>query len=279
MEAQGTQDKEIRDLITEYLEGNEQGMRELLTWFLNHVMDYEVEQQAGAGRYDRAKGRRAHRNGYRERTHTTRHGQLTLSKPQQRVSIQDIYFRNILTCGECTGQCDNGIVSPGCCNKGRDECCGTAGGGAHITVNSLKDGGGTGCSFKVRDGARYVSKALFVVAGICADGHREILGAKIADGEDALLWEGYFDELKARGLHGVRMVISDGHRGITQAVQHSFPNASWQLCQVHFMRNLLKTMAKKHWPQISYEMKTAMNNPNCSRIQGEEPLPGTGEVC
>ena len=61
--------------------------------------------------------------------------------------------------------------------------------------------------FKVRDGARYVSKALFVVAGIRADGYREILGARIADGEDALLWEGYFDELKARGLHGVRMVI------------------------------------------------------------------------
>ena len=115
--------------------------------------------------------------------------------------------------------------------------------------------------FKVRDGARYVSKALFVVAGIRADGYREILGARIADGEDTLLWEGYFDELKARGLHGVRMVISDGHRGIIQAVQHSFPNASWQLCQVHFMRNLLKTMAKRHWPEVSYEMKAALNNP------------------
>ena len=100
--------------------------------------------------------------------------------------------------------------------------------------------------FKVRDGARYVSKALFVVAGIRADGYREILGARIADGEDALLWEGYFDELKARVLHGFRMVISDGHRGIIQAVQHSFPNACWQSCQVHFMRNLLKTMAKKY---------------------------------
>ncbi|MBX8645103.1 MAG: transposase [Thermoplasmata archaeon] len=88
---------------------------------------------------------------------------------------------------------------------------------------------------------------MFVVAGIRADGYREILRARIADGEHALLWEGYFDELKARGLHGVRMVISDGHRGIIQAVQHSFPNASWQLCHVHFMRNLLKTMAKKHY--------------------------------
>lgn len=112
-----------------------------------------------------------------------------------------------------------------------------------------------------RDGARYVSKALLVVAGIRADGNREILGAKIAEGEDGLLWEGHFDELKARGLHGVKMVISDGHKGIMHAVQHSFTGAAWQLCQVHFMKNILKTMAKKHWPEVSYEMKAAMNRP------------------
>ena len=58
------ENKEIRDLITEYLEENEQGMRELMTWFLNQVMDYEAEQQSGAGRYVRGKGRRAHRNGH-----------------------------------------------------------------------------------------------------------------------------------------------------------------------------------------------------------------------
>ena len=115
--------------------------------------------------------------------------------------------------------------------------------------------------FKVRDGPKYVSKALFIVAGVGFDGHREILGARIADAETELLWEGYFDELKARGLHGVKMVISDGHKGIIQAVQHSFTGAAWQLCHVQFMRNILKTMAKKHWPEVSYEMKAAMNNP------------------
>ncbi len=84
MEAQGIGNREIRDLITEYLEGNEQGMRELMTWFLNQVMDYEAEQQSAAGRYVRGSGRRAHRNGYRERTLSTRHGLLKLSKPQLR---------------------------------------------------------------------------------------------------------------------------------------------------------------------------------------------------
>ncbi len=67
--------------------------------------------------------------------------------------------------------------------------------------------------FKVRDGVRYVNKALYVVAGVRKDGHREILGAKIADVEDELFWEDFFQELKNRGLRGVELVISDGHKG------------------------------------------------------------------
>ena len=82
MEAQGIENKEIRDIITGYLEENERGMRELITWFLNQVIDHEAEQQSGAGRYVRGKGRRAHRNGHREQTLGTRHGLLQLSKPQ-----------------------------------------------------------------------------------------------------------------------------------------------------------------------------------------------------
>ena len=67
MEAQGIENKEIRDIITEYLEENEQGMRELMSWFLNQVMDHQAEQQSGAGRYVRGKGTRAHRNGHSAR--------------------------------------------------------------------------------------------------------------------------------------------------------------------------------------------------------------------
>ena len=118
-----------------------------------------------------------------------------------------------------------------------------------------------------------MSKALFAAAGIRADGNREVLGAKIADGEDGLPWEGYFDELKARCLHEVKMVISDGHKGILQAVQHSFTGAAWQLCHFHFIRNILKTMAKKHRPEVSYELKAAMNNPKAVPAFRERLLP------
>jgi len=65
--------------------------------------------------------------------------------------------------------------------------------------------------FKIRDGIRYVNKALLVIAGIRSDGFREILGARIADCEDELTWEDIFCDLKERGLEKVDLVISDGH--------------------------------------------------------------------
>jgi len=76
--------------------------------------------------------------------------------------------------------------------------------------------------FKVRSGGQYQNKALFVATGVREDGYREILGAKIADVEDERFWSTFFEELKDRGLRGVRLVISDGHKGIQKAVQESF---------------------------------------------------------
>jgi putative transposase len=83
--------------------------------------------------------------------------------------------------------------------------------------------------FKVRTESRYVTKAFLVITGVREDGYREILGATIADGEDDLFWSGLFEELKERGLSGVKLIVSDGHKGIQKAIQASFLGASWQI--------------------------------------------------
>ncbi|MDI6720729.1 MAG: transposase, partial [Methanomicrobiales archaeon] len=72
------------DVIRHYLIDNKQGMIQLLTGFLNQVMQTEAEEQAGAARYERTDGRKAHRNGYKDRSLKTRVGELTLQKPQFR---------------------------------------------------------------------------------------------------------------------------------------------------------------------------------------------------
>ncbi len=74
----------LRDIVLNYLTDNEEGMQQLITWFLNDVMNEEVAQQAGVSRYARSSARRAHRNGYRQRSLKTRFGELSLQKPQLR---------------------------------------------------------------------------------------------------------------------------------------------------------------------------------------------------
>jgi len=83
--------------------------------------------------------------------------------------------------------------------------------------------------YKVRDGARYVAKAVLVIAGVREDGYREILGARIADCENEAFWSGLFEGLKERGLVGVQLVVSDGYTGIQKATSAAFLGVSWQI--------------------------------------------------
>jgi transposase-like protein len=89
--------------------------------------------------------------------------------------------------------------------------------------------------FKARDEIRYVFKALLVVAAMKENGHREILGARVADAEHELTWEGILSELRDRGLCSVDLVISDGHTGIQTGAEKMFPRSSWQMCYVQFI--------------------------------------------
>ena len=100
-----------------------------------------------------------------------------------------------------------------------------------------------------------------MIAGIRNDGVREILGARIADCEDELTWEDLFSDLKDRGLRRVDLLISDGHKGIQNAAQRSFHGCSWQMCQVHFIRAVLKKVPRKDHKFVVAILKDALNDP------------------
>jgi putative transposase len=78
---------------------------------------------------------------------------------------------------------------------------------------------------------------------------------KISDGEDELFWSGLFQDLADRGLSGVKLVISDGHKGIRKAVDKSFLVASWQMGHVHLIRAVLRNVAKKYHKEIADKTK------------------------
>ena len=112
---------------------------------------------------------------------------------------------------------------------------------------------------KVRRNSRYLNTAVLIIAGIREDGYREILGVHVADSENEGFWLSLFEELKSRGLHGVQLVISDGHEGIQKAVKTSFIGASWQMCQVHFLRAILRNIPRKRQSEVIPLVKSALN--------------------
>jgi transposase-like protein len=114
--------------------------------------------------------------------------------------------------------------------------------------------------FKVRDGVQYVSKALFVVAGVRTDGYREIFTFSVADAEHELTWEGVFSDLKERGLNKVDLIISDGHNGIQTAAGKMFPGSSWQMCHVHFIRAVLRKVPRKYHKVIAETLKECLSD-------------------
>jgi transposase-like protein len=98
---------------------------------------------------------------------------------------------------------------------------------------------------KVRRGTRVVSQALLITAGIRLDGYREILSIDLMDSEREGYWFDHFEMLKKRGLHGVQLVVSDGHIGIQNAVSRAFLGSSWQMCHVHLHRIIQSKGIKK----------------------------------
>lgn len=271
------------EFLEDYLIDQDEGIKKALTWFLNLVMQLEAFQQSGAEPYERIKSRKAHRNGYKERSLKTRVGEITLRKPQfreypfdtkvfERYSrveralinaviesyLQGVSTRRVQDIVSRLGVEDLSASSVSRISKELDEKVEEFLRRPidHAIPYLFVDAS----YFKVRNDSRYITKAFLVVTGIRDDGYREILGAKIADGEDELFWSGLFEELIDRGLSGVKQVTSDGHKGIQKAVEKSFLGASWQMCHVHFSRAVLRNVAKKYHKEIADKIKVALDD-------------------
>lgn len=270
------------DILEDYLVDQEDGLKKLLTWFLNLVMQLEAMQQAGAEPYQRAESRKAHRNGYKDRSLKTRVGEIQLKKPQFREisfetkvfdrysrvekalinAVIESYLQGVSTrrIKDIISQLGIEELSPSSVSRISKEL-------DEKVEEFLKrpierpipyifvDAS----YFKIRNNSRYVTKAFLVVTGIRDDGYREILGARMADVEDEAFWSGLFQDLKDRGLSGVQLVVSDGHKGIQKSVERSFLGSSWQMCHVHFMRAVLRNVPKKYQKEIADKLKEALD--------------------
>jgi len=115
-----------------------------------------------------------------------------------------------------------------------------------VLLNNKPKGGIDDARYeKVREGGKVVSKRILVPVGIDSEDYRDIPGVYVADSESETSWGELFDDLKQRGLTGVKLVVSDQHKGLIAAISRYFDGANWQRCVVHYMRNIANRLKRK----------------------------------
>lgn len=268
----------------------------LLERILNEIMKAESEEKLGAEKHERTEERQDYRNGTRERELNTRIGTLTLSVPRHRsepfhTMVFENYQRSEAALIATMVQMVVMGVSSRKVEKVVTTLCGTS--FSKSTVSELckrldKDVDQfknrpldfheapflmlDATYFKVREDHRIRSKAFLVALAFKPDGKREVVGFDVFDAEENYSWQTFLSGLKERGLTDVRMVISDAHAAIRPAVAKVYPEAAWQRCQVHFLRNILSITPNKYKEALAIELRrmfTASTTEKARKVKEE----------
>ena len=256
-----------------------------LRWLLQELMDAEVSAQIGAGRYERTSERTTQRNGYRARPWDTRLGTLELAIPKLR---QGSYFPSWLeprrraeqalvavvaeayVQGVSTRKVEALVQSLGIAGLSKSEVsrlCSVLDEQAEIfrtrPLDAVYPYIWLDARYEhVREGGRVVSMAVIVAYGVRADGIREVLGIDVGPSEDVTVWRTFLQGLVARGVRGVKLVTSDAHPGLKQAIAEVFVGAAWMRCRVHFMRNVLARVSKSAQAMVAATVRTIFEQPD-----------------
>jgi len=258
--------KELQGLFS-----SETGLREYLQELVNEALRVEQSSHLGAVPYERCEDRRGHRNGTKPRTFKTRVGELHLEQPQTRgcepyhPSLYSRWQRSERALLVCCAEMYFAGVSTRKVQDVLDALCGcevSAGQVSRIAAEldeklaTFRDRRLDSVEYpyllidaryeKVRVNGHVVSQAVLVVTGVTSLGFREVLDWRVSDSESEASWGEMFRSLKDRGLRGVRLVVSDSHKGIRKGLARHFQGVRWQRCRVHFRRELMK---KVSWRQ------------------------------
>jgi transposase-like protein len=249
------------------LEHDADFLRDGLRVLSEALMELEVTQYVGAERHERTPERSGQRNGYREREWDTRVGTIELRVPRVRDGgyfpslldprrraeralvgvVQEAYVQ-----GVSTRRVDDLVQALGMTGISKSQVsrlCQAldaeverfrsrplAGPYPYVWLDATY--------LKVRQDGRVGSMAVVIAIGVRATGEREVLGLDLGPSEDGPFWLAFLRSLVARGLSGVRLVVSDAHQGLKGAIAAVLQGASWQRCRVHFIRNALALVPK-----------------------------------
>jgi putative transposase len=267
------------------MDGDVDFLRDGLRVLAEAFMELEIKDKTGAALYERSVERQSYRNGYRERTWDTRAGTIPLRIPKLRLGS---YFPSLLeprrrterallsvvqeayVLGVSTRKMETLVRTLGLEGISRSEVsriCGELdeevkrwrkrplnGAYPYLWLDATY--------VKVREGGMVVNQALVIAYGVRETGEREILGIEVGLGEDGAFWAEFLRELIGRGLAGVRLVVSDAHLGLQEAIVTVLNGAAWQRCRVHFMRNALVRVPRGAQHEVAAVIRSIFAQPD-----------------
>jgi putative transposase len=262
------QDSAKRTDWKELMAEQEDFLRPLIQEVVRQVLEAEMEETVGAEKGERTPNRQGYRAGYYGRTLVTRVGKLELRVPQDRqgrfrtevferyqrsekalvgalteMYVQGVSTRKVKAITEelCGHEFSASTISR--LNQNLDEELDKFAGRQledpypYLILDARYE--------KVREDGVIRSQAVMIAIGVDWEGRRNVLAVELANRESQSSWKEFCLRLKTRGLSGVELVISDDHAGLRKAITEVFPEAAWQRCYVHFLRNALDYLPRK----------------------------------
>jgi putative transposase len=272
---------------------NEDGdlLAEMVKTFVNQLMGAEADAICGAGYGERSPERVNSRNGYRPREFDTRVGTIELAIPklregsyypdwllQARRRAEKALVAVVAQCyveGVSTRRVDDIVRAMGIDGISKSQVSVLAktldaeveafrnrpldaGPYTYVLVDALTQ--------RVREEGRIVNVACVLATGVNADGRREVLGVDVITAEDGAGWTAFLRGLVARGLSGVKLVVSDAHEGLKAAIAAVLPGASWQRCRTHCMRNLLTRVPRSSQSLVATLVRSIFEQPDATQV-------------
>jgi putative transposase len=254
------------------------------------LIDAELTATIGAGPWEHTAERTALRNGSRPKTISTPAGDVQLAIPKLRTGsffpsllerrrrIDQALFAVVMEAyvhGVSTRKVDDLVkalgVDSGIAKSEVSRICADLDEEGHEFRTRRLTGAfpyvfldATYCKARVK--RRVVSQAVVVAVGVSAGGRREVLGTAVGDSETEEFWSAFLRGLRARGLAGVKLVISDAHSGLKNAITTVLQGTSWQRCRVHFMRNVLAAVPKAQGEMVAAAIRTIFAQPTASDV-------------
>jgi len=267
-------------------------MRQLLQTMINALLSADADAVVGAEWGQPSPGRTAQRNGYRHRDLDTRVGTVDVAIPklrtgsyfpewllERRKRAESALITVVADCylaGVSTRRMDKLVKTLGIDSLSKSQVSrmaaeldaivddfrhrplDTAGPFTFVTADAL--------TMKVREGGRVINAVVLLATGVNGDGHREVLGLRVATAETGPAWNEFFADLVARGLAGVRLVTSDAHQGLREAIAANLPGASWQRCRTHYAANLMSVTPKSMWPAVKAMLHSVYDQPDAAAV-------------